>query len=142
VKQLAAKQPGDVATPPESRQLDVAFLLRLAADIGADGVVEMIGIFLEDAPLRMTAIHRAMAAGAIPTVRREAHALAGAAGNVGLNRLRQAAAALEHACEQAGPDAAAIERLAAMLRDGIPLLIGWAAAREGMAVDGPVDRPV
>jgi len=107
--------------------LDTAFLQQLCLDIGADGVSEMARIFLEDAPHRMAAIRRGMANGSIQTVRREAHALAGAAGCVGLRRLSEAAYALQIASEQAAPAEATVEAVAGALRHVLPLLTYWAA---------------
>jgi HPt (histidine-containing phosphotransfer) domain-containing protein len=63
-------------------------------------------------------------------VRREAHALAGAASNVGLPRLREAAGALQIAAERSGADDAAVETVAAALRDSMPLATAWAEAHE------------
>jgi hypothetical protein len=116
--------------------LDAAFLNRLGQEISPDGVTEMIHIFLEDAPARMAAIRRGMANGAIQTVRREAHALAGAASNVGLSRLAEAAGALQNAVERSAIDDAMIEPVAAALRDSLPLATAWAEALEGMATTG------
>jgi HPt (histidine-containing phosphotransfer) domain-containing protein len=111
--------------------LDNAFLTGLAGDIGEDGVVEMLRIFLEDAPPHMEAITRALASGAIQTVRREAHALAGAARTVGLTRLGRLAAALQKASEGTGPAAEVVEALNEALRESLPLAAAWADAHDG-----------
>jgi signal transduction histidine kinase/DNA-binding response OmpR family regulator len=116
--------------------LDTAYLRQLADEIGPDGVAELLRIFLEDAPARMVAIRRAMADGAIQIVRREAHALAGSAGTVGLSSLREAARILQLATERAGPDDACIETVAIALRDSLPLAIAWAEAHERLATSG------
>jgi signal transduction histidine kinase/CheY-like chemotaxis protein/HPt (histidine-containing phosphotransfer) domain-containing protein len=116
--------------------LDEAFLNQLAGEISPEGVAEMVRVFLEDTPPRMVAIRRAMADGAIQTIRREAHAMAGAAGSVGLPRLHEAAAALQDASERAGPDDATIEAVAAALHDSLPLVTAWAEAHEGLATEG------
>lgn len=113
--------------------LDADFLHRLSAEISLDGVTEMVRIFLEDAPARMAAIRRSVATGANQTVRREAHALAGAASNVGLPRLSEAAGALQLAVERSGVDEAIVETVAAALRDSLLLATHWANAHEGMA---------
>jgi len=112
------------------------FLDRLSQEISLDGVTEMVRIFLEDAPARMAAIRRGLANGAHQTVRREAHALAGAASNVGLSRLREAAGALQVAVERSAVDDAAVETVAAALRDSLLLATAWADAHEGMATTG------
>jgi CheY-like chemotaxis protein/HPt (histidine-containing phosphotransfer) domain-containing protein len=115
-----------------SPALDAAFLSELAADIGKSCVVEIVRAFLEDAPIRMAAIKGAMEAGAIQTVRREAHALAGAARNVGLTRLGDAAYALQIICGQALPDAAEIEVVAEALRCTLSVATEWADANEDL----------
>lgn len=119
-----------------TKALDTGFLAELARDIGEEGVVEMLRIFQEDAPPRMTAIHRAMASGAIQTVRREAHAMAGAARTVGLTRLGRLAAALQKASEGTGPDAEVVETLAEALRESLPLAAAWADAHDVATASG------
>ncbi len=107
--------------------LDEAFLTELTEEIGADGISEVTQIFMEEGPLRVAAIERAMAEGAISTLRREAHALAGAARNLGLVRLGNAAYALQTASEAAGPTEAAVKAIVIMLRETLPLMAGWNA---------------
>ena len=116
--------------------LDAAFLDRLGREISVEGVTEMVRIFLEDAPPRMAAIRRGLANGANQTVRREAHALAGAASNVGLPRLSEAAGALQIAVERSRMDEAAVEAVDAALRDSLSLATAWAEAHEGVATAG------
>jgi two-component system, sensor histidine kinase and response regulator len=118
---------------PDGMTLDAAFLDALAHEIGPGGVAEMIEIFLSDAPARMTAIQRAMADGDIQTIRREAHALAGAACNVGLARLANAGGALQRASEGSGPDDVSIKTLAAAFSDSLPLAAAWVEAHESLA---------
>ena len=77
-----------------------------------------------------------MTNGANQTVRREAHALAGAASNVGLSRLSEAAGALQFAVERSGVNDAMIETVAAALRDSLPLATNWAEAHEGLETSG------
>lgn len=133
VRNLTAADPHGKA---DAVVLDTAFLRQLGHEIGPDGVVEMLHIFLEDAPTHMAAIRRAMADGAIQTVRRESHALAGAARTVGLTRLGKVAAALQKASEGSGPDNGAIETVADALRDSLPLAATWADAHEPVATSG------
>jgi signal transduction histidine kinase/HPt (histidine-containing phosphotransfer) domain-containing protein/ActR/RegA family two-component response regulator len=129
-------RPEQPATICGTVTLDAAFLLRLSQEIGLDGVAEMVNIFLEDAPARMAAIRRGVANGASQTVRREAHALAGAASNVGLSRLSEAAGALQNAIERTAMDATDIEAVAAAFNDSLPLVAEWVAAHEGMEATG------
>jgi HPt (histidine-containing phosphotransfer) domain-containing protein len=67
-----------------------------------------------------------MADGAIQVVRREAHALAGAARTVGLTHLGKVAAALQKASEGTGPDHGAVGTVAAVLQASLPLAAAWA----------------
>jgi signal transduction histidine kinase/DNA-binding response OmpR family regulator len=134
---IAAKvRPEEPVHASGSATLDTAFLDRLSKEISLDGVTEMVRIFLEDAPARMAAIRRGLASGANQAVRREAHALAGAASNVGLSRLGEAAGALQVAIERSGMDDAMVERVAAALRDSLSLATAWAEAHEGLATTG------
>jgi CheY-like chemotaxis protein len=118
------------AVTAESVVLDEVFLDRLAEDIGADGVAEMLRVFQEDAPARMAAIRLAMANRAIQTIRLEAHALLGAARNVGLTKLGEAAAALQKTSEKSGADSACIEAFADTLRDSLAAAAAWAEAHQ------------
>jgi HPt (histidine-containing phosphotransfer) domain-containing protein len=122
-------RPGDPSREPATI-LDTVFLAQLAGEIGEDGVVEILRIFHEDAPPHMTAIHRAMDAGAVQTVRREAHALAGAARTVGLTLLARHAAALQRASEGSGPALIMVEALESALRQSLPVAAAWADAHD------------
>ena len=116
--------------------MDTEFLARLADDITPEGAIEVLHMFMEDGPERMAAIERGMADGRIPTVRHEAHAMAGAACNVGLTtRLGEAAHALQRASEGTGVDPAAVVALAALLRDGF-LAARWIEEHEELVTPG------
>ena len=123
---------------PEAALLDEDFLRQLVEDISVEGAVEVIQVFLEEGPVRMEAIQNAMAASALTVVRRESHALAGAARNIGLTRLGEAAYAIQKATEQSGPDARSIAALALLLDRTLPLAIAWAQAQEAMAQEAMV----
>jgi HPt (histidine-containing phosphotransfer) domain-containing protein len=56
---------------------------------------EVIAVFVEDCPARVTAIGRAVAARDAGCLRTAAHALKGAAGNVGATRVFESARRLE-----------------------------------------------
>ena len=122
------------SAPAESGEplLDRIFLDRLAEDIGADGTAEVLRAFLEEGPARLEAIERGLADSHMQAVRREAHALAGAARNVGLTRLGEAAYALQVATEgtASAHDAAAI--LSSLLDKTLPLAAAWAAEHEAL----------
>jgi signal transduction histidine kinase/CheY-like chemotaxis protein len=111
--------------------VDLGYLDQLIADISLEGVAEAIGLFREDAPVRLAALHRALAARSITVLRREAHALAGAARNVGLAALGDFAYALQKAVEITEPDHAAFDRLTGLVGDSLREITAWEAARTG-----------
>jgi HPt (histidine-containing phosphotransfer) domain-containing protein len=90
--------------------------LRDLLDLGAgpDLIHELITLFMEDAPPRLTLIKDALAAGDGPKVLMEAHQLKGALGNLGLARFAALAARLE-ACVREGHLAEANS-----ISDGLP----------------------
>ena len=114
----------ETAGPPI---LDHDFLAELMDAIGEDGTDEVLRMFQEDAPERMAAIAAALSAGSVPGIRREAHALAGAARNVGLARLGDAAYALQLTTESpAGGDLArSIASLSVLTIVSLRMLEGW-----------------
>jgi histidine phosphotransfer protein HptB len=69
--------------------------------LGAEGddsfLKEIVGIFLEDTPLRLRELRESFAAGDQPTFTRTAHSIKGSASNLGAVRLRALAEKLEHA---------------------------------------------
>jgi CheY-like chemotaxis protein/HPt (histidine-containing phosphotransfer) domain-containing protein len=116
--------------PPEAEArgplLDESFLTQLAQEIGMDGAVDAMEMFLEDAPDRLTAMRRALNTGAYGSLRRESHALAGSARNVGLIRLGEAAYGLQKALESAeDPGSGAIEQLFQLLADSMACAMEW-----------------
>jgi signal transduction histidine kinase/CheY-like chemotaxis protein len=136
LEQGAAAPPRETAETLDAALLDVSFLAQLAEDISEEGVVEMLRIFLEDAPVHMAAIRRAMADGRVQVLRREAHALAGAARTVGLRRLGGRAAALQLASEGTGPGQTLVEAVAMTLHDSLPAAAAWADSHDNVAVGG------
>ncbi len=112
------------AAPPSRALLDGGFLSRLADDITTEGVIEALGLFREDAPARI-AVMRACLGRDQARLRREAHALAGASRNIGLDRLGHAAAALQHAVEHAEPVPAHVEALALLVDASLGALQDW-----------------
>jgi two-component system, sensor histidine kinase and response regulator len=72
-----------------------ALLERLGGDETI--LVEIVRVFLEDAPGQYQAMQAAAAAGDVPVLRRLAHTLKGSAGTVGATRLQDAALVLEKA---------------------------------------------
>lgn len=111
---------------------DAADLLdRLSGD--ADLLADLLDLFLEDCPVRLAAVHAAVATGRGPEIRAAAHALKGAAGNLSARRLFTAAQLLEQLAETSdrrriGGAAAQIDSEAAVL---LPVLRQHLTARAG-----------
>lgn len=63
---------------------------------------EIVGIFLQDTPQRLTELRTSLAAGDATKFARAAHSLKGSASNLGAVRLSAAAAQLEHLARQDG----------------------------------------
>jgi HPt (histidine-containing phosphotransfer) domain-containing protein len=77
--------------------------LRMLDPDGGDTFLrEIIGIFLEDTPLRLAEIDQSLAAGDAPTFVRAAHTIKGASSNVGAAALRAVAEQLEHRAKKDG----------------------------------------
>ncbi|MBN8929054.1 MAG: hypothetical protein BGO51_09180 [Rhodospirillales bacterium 69-11] len=116
---------GDAGVPGASTGplLDSEFLARLAADIGTDGALEAIALFREDGPARIAQIRGVEEDPSL--LRREAHALAGAARNLGLVALGRAAGAMQRTAERARPDAVQIEALAGLVAQSLTALTAW-----------------
>jgi HPt (histidine-containing phosphotransfer) domain-containing protein len=77
--------------------------LRMLDPDGGDTFLrEIIGIFLEDTPLRIAEIDQSLAAGDAPTFVRAAHTIKGASSNVGAAALRAVAEQLEQHAKKDG----------------------------------------
>jgi HPt (histidine-containing phosphotransfer) domain-containing protein len=77
--------------------------LRMLDPDGGDTFLrEIIGIFLEDAPLRIVEIDQSLAAGDAATFVRAAHTIKGSSANVGAAALRAVAEKLEHHAKKDG----------------------------------------
>ena len=85
-------------------------------------------------PERLNAIRHAMAAGLIQLIRREAHALTGAARNLGLTRIGVAASTLQQMSERDVPDATCFRTLSDAFRETLPLAADWATAHETLTL--------
>ena len=77
-------------------------LRALDPDGGDTFLREIIGIFLEDTPLRIAEIDQSLAAGDAGTFIRAAHTIKGASSNVGAASLRAVAEQLEHRSKKDG----------------------------------------
>ena len=72
----------------DAQSLDVAKLAQLTEDLGGpELVVQTLGVYLEELPLRLVSMHRSMEAGSADEVRATAHALKGASGMLGAMKL-------------------------------------------------------
>ncbi|MGE0224405.1 MAG: ATP-binding protein [Acetobacteraceae bacterium] len=129
--------PAPAAAPAPETLIDEAFLADLAANIGMDGAVEALGLFLEDGPKRGMLIAQALADGAPATLRREAHALAGAARAVGLVRLGQGSSALQKAVEASEPDPGSVRDLLDLLEQSVRQAETWVATHRDQAPGAP-----
>jgi CheY-like chemotaxis protein len=89
---------------------------------------EVVGLFLADAPRRLQAIEEALAAGDVAALSRAAHALKGAAGNIGAAGIQAVCANLEDDARTALPANAAerIQHLHALLEKTREALTEWA----------------
>lgn len=112
--------------------LDEAVLERLRAlnEDGEPGLVdEVFGLFLDDAPPRVDEIVSAVAAGDADQTARAAHALKGAAGNIGAGRVQAVAHRIEAAAKGGDLDEGAAALI--LLRDELDILISEITRRLG-----------
>ena len=71
-------------------------LRSLSPDGGGEFVRELIDMYLQDTPQRLTEMDQALSAKDAPTFARAAHTIKGSSSNFGANRLSKVAQALEH----------------------------------------------
>jgi HPt (histidine-containing phosphotransfer) domain-containing protein len=114
--------------------VDDAFLSELVEAIGLDGVLEAMEHFRDEASVRVSAILHAVAAGTFPSLRREAHALAGAALTLGLAGLGAAAHALERQTEATEPDSESVATLRDLLDRSLREASQWEARQRTVKV--------
>lgn len=110
--------------------LDEAVLARLRAlneEGEPDLVEEVLGLFLDDAPPRVEELVNAVAAGDAGQAARAAHALKGAAGNIGAGRVQAAAHRIEAAAK--GGDLEEAAAALTLLRAEFDALIAEIARR-------------
>ena len=106
--------------------LDDAVLQALAGDIGDDGVLEVVSLFLSEAPAMLDRMERASVTGGRQLLR-EVHTLASAARNVGLLKVGDAAAEIETSLRSADAAPQHLNVLLPLLRDGVSRLEEWRA---------------
>ncbi|CAH2602132.1 Histidine kinase [Rhodovastum atsumiense] len=102
----AGTDPPAAPAPAATGAIDVAVLDALAATLGEDTVAEVVTVFLADVPDRLARLRDLAEAGTTEALAREAHALAGSAGTLGLRALEATARELERALKTSDhPDA-------------------------------------
>lgn len=111
----------------ERKVLDGAAITRLDRIGGSEFVVEMIELFLENAPQRLESAREAFESGDIPTLHRSVHSLKSTAANLGAQLLRATAEAAEARAHEEDMDA-----IAALLDD---LEREYADAREELEAE-------
>ncbi|HTI83454.1 MAG TPA: Hpt domain-containing protein [Acetobacteraceae bacterium] len=130
---LATAIDASVSVADTSPVLDTGVLALLAGDIGKDGTLDVVRLFLAEAPRTTDRLQRAcIVRGA--ALLREVHTLASAARSVGLLKTAQAAADIEHAMANAEPDADQLAELLALLESGVAQLAEWEAAQHEATV--------
>lgn len=90
--------PNRLVIDPEA----ISNLRALSPDDGDVFLKEILGIFLDDTPLRISELHASRASGDAATFTRAAHSIKGSSSNVGAVELRAVAEQLEHKSRQHG----------------------------------------
>lgn len=80
----------------------IANLRALSPDDGGTFLKEILGIFIEDTPRRITELHSARMSGDATVFVRAAHSIKGSSSNVGASELRSIAERLELHARQKG----------------------------------------
>ena len=84
----------------------IATLRQLTAPGEPDVLTEVLKLFLEEVPARMTRLRNAWAAGNIEEVQRAAHSLKGSAGNIGAREMFEICKQLDGSAKSGGLAAA------------------------------------
>jgi signal transduction histidine kinase/CheY-like chemotaxis protein/HPt (histidine-containing phosphotransfer) domain-containing protein len=113
--------------------LDGRVLDRLADDIGADGAVDVVRLFLAEAPRMIARLEQSSISGG-RTLVREVHTLASAARSVGLLRVGNTAADMEQSAGMQEPDAGELTDLLDQLHQSVARLAEWEASREAAEI--------
>ena len=122
-------------TPDPSQNLDMEVMNQLLdLDDGAVGLLkEMFGLFEEDTPERIQALEAALASRQMAELADVAHAIKGAAGTMGIPKLRAVAAELEGGGRKGAFSAEPgllLEQLKAAYAEGMVALGDFIAQRE------------
>ena len=92
---------------PNSQVIDTEAITNLRALSPDDGdafLKEILGIFMEDTPVRIEELHTSRTSGDTATFIRAAHSIKGSSSNVGAIELRSIAEKLEHKSRLTGLD--------------------------------------
>jgi CheY-like chemotaxis protein len=126
IEGIMAACDGDAAMTDGCPMLDEAVLLRLSDDIGPSNTVDVVRLFLDEAPRVRGRLDRAIAT-RDRTLLREVHTLASAARSVGLQRVGQAAADAEAQLSVGEGAADVLASLPVLLQQSVALLAEWEA---------------
>lgn len=118
--------------------IDAKVLMQLADPThGGDPTfaAEIVGIFLDETPGRLDAMHAAVARGDAEALARTAHALTSSAGSLGLPRMRALCIDVEVSCRRGAFDVAVllVPRLSAAFAQSGDALRAHIASLEGAA---------
>ena len=91
-----------MSSPLVLDQEAIANLRSLSPDDGDVFLREILGIFLEDTPARITELHTSKVRGDAVSFTRAAHSIKGSSSNVGAQELRAVAEKLEHHAKHEG----------------------------------------
>lgn len=87
-------------TAPGSAVIDDAVLDGLADDLGPDSVARLVELYLKDCQQRIATIRAGSETGNLDAVRREAHSLKSASGNLGVATVALLSRDIEQACRE------------------------------------------
>jgi signal transduction histidine kinase/DNA-binding response OmpR family regulator len=131
-ERLAAVINEVLASAARPTLLDDRALTSLAADIGHDGALDVVQLFLAEAPRMTERLQQAVVARSA-TLLREVHTLASATRSVGLLQVARAAGDIEHDMATTEPGAGQLADLLALLEASIEQLAAWEAAQHEVA---------
>jgi signal transduction histidine kinase/DNA-binding response OmpR family regulator len=135
-----ARALADEQTDPTPPPLPTA-MAALAETLGAETAALIAEAFVEEAPGQLARLRDLATTGDTAALAREAHAMAGSAGTVGLDPLATALRSMERALRQGAPaDPAAIETIATLAQAGLQSLAPH-RARHHAPVPAPRPAP-
>ncbi len=134
--QEVARAPSGSAGEPE----DLDLLESRLGDLGADSLGRILGLFQDAAPRHLDRLRACVAAGDVPSLRREAHTLKGAAAVIGAKRLSDGATAIERAADDLVAARAAVAHMEAVVADSLAAVEVF-ARRHNVPIAKPRSRP-